>query len=68
LKLARPKRADRRHSDDQKAWLAIRDHVAVNIEIRPQYLADAPEFAARGGIVRGRGHCSAPGCRHCSTS
>ena len=34
--------------------MAIRDHLAVNIEIRPEDMMDAPEFSARGGIVRAR--------------
>jgi type I restriction enzyme R subunit len=56
LWLGREEKAGRVYSDDQKAWLAaIRDHLAVNIEIRPEDLMEAPEFAARGGIVRARG-------------
>lgn len=35
-------------------FMAIRDHLGVNIEIRPEDLMDAPEFSARGGIVRAR--------------
>ena len=56
LWLGREEKAGRVYSDDQKAWLAaIRDHLAVNIEIRPEDMIEAPEFAARGGIVRARG-------------
>ena len=55
LWLGREEKAGRVYSDEQKAWLtAIRDHLAVNVEIRPQDLMDAPDFAARGGIVRAR--------------
>jgi type I restriction enzyme R subunit len=46
------------NSDEQKASLAaIRDHLAVNIEIRSEDMSDVPEFAARGGFVRARGRC-----------
>lgn len=39
----------------QREWLmAIRDHLGVNIEIRPVDMMDAPEFSGRGGIVRAR--------------
>lgn len=56
LWLGREEKAGRTYTEEQKAWLvAIRDHLAVNIEIRPEDLGDAPEFAARGGIVRARG-------------
>ncbi len=55
LWLGREEKAGRVYSDEQKEWLmAIRDHLAVNIEIRPQDVMDAPDFAARGGIVRAR--------------
>jgi type I restriction enzyme R subunit len=55
LWLGREERAGRTYSDEQKAWLAaIRDHLAVNIEIGPDDMMDAPEFAARGGILRAR--------------
>lgn len=51
---ARKKRAAI-YSDEQRAWLmAIRDHLGVNIEIRPEDMMDAPEFSGRGGIVRAR--------------
>ena len=33
---------------------AIRDHLAVDIEIAPEDLGDAPALAARGGTVRAR--------------
>lgn len=56
LWLGREEKAGRVYSQEQKAWLAaIRDHLAVNIEIRPEDMMEAPEFAARGGIVRARG-------------
>jgi type I restriction enzyme, R subunit len=34
--------------------MAIRDHLAVNIEIRAEDMMEAPEFSARGGVVRAR--------------
>ena len=41
--------------EEQRAWLmAIRDHLSVNIEIRPEDMMDAPEFSGRGGIVKAR--------------
>ena len=55
LWLGREEKAGRSYSDAQREWLmAIRDHLAVNIEIRPEDMMDAPEFAARGGTVRAR--------------
>jgi type I restriction enzyme R subunit len=55
LWLGREEKAGRTYSEEQKAWLtAIRDHLSVNIEIRPEDLMDAPEFSGRGGIVRAR--------------
>lgn len=55
LWLGREEKAGRLYTDEQKAWLAaIRDHLAVNVEIRPEDMMEAPEFAARGGIVKAR--------------
>ncbi|WP_041798425.1 type I restriction-modification enzyme R subunit C-terminal domain-containing protein [Rhodopseudomonas palustris] len=55
LWLGREEKAGRSYTDEQRAWLtAIRDHVGVNIEIRPEDMMDAPEFSARGGIVKAR--------------
>ena len=55
LWLGREEKAGRAYTPDQRAWLAaIRDHLAVNIEIRPEDLTDAPEFVERGGIVKAR--------------
>lgn len=55
LWLGREEKAGRSYTEEQKAWLtAIRDHLAVNIEIRPEDMMEAPEFSARGGIVRAR--------------
>ena len=55
LWLRREEKAGRTYSDEQRAWLmAIRDHLAVNIEIRPEDMMDAPEFSGRGGIVKAR--------------
>jgi len=51
----REEKAGRNYTDEQRAWLlAIRDHLSVNIEIRPEDLVDAPEFSGRGGVVRAR--------------
>lgn len=55
LWLGREEKAGRTYSDEQRNWLmAIRDHLAVNIELRPEDMMDAPEFAGRGGIIRAR--------------
>jgi type I restriction enzyme R subunit len=55
LWLGREEKAGRSYSDEQRNWLlAIRDHLAVNIELRPEDMMDAPEFAGRGGIIRAR--------------
>ena len=55
LWLGREEKAGRIYTEEQRTWLAaIRDHLAVNIEIRPEDMSDAPEFAARGGILKGR--------------
>ncbi|MDP2804003.1 MAG: type I restriction-modification enzyme R subunit C-terminal domain-containing protein [Phreatobacter sp.] len=56
LWLGREEKAGRSYTEEQRSWLvAIRDHLAVNIEIRPEDLMEAPEFAARGGSVKARG-------------
>jgi len=55
LWLGREEKAGRTYSGEQRAWLmAIRDHLSVNIEIRPDDLMDAPDFSGRGSIVRAR--------------
>ncbi len=55
LWLGREERAGRTYTDEQRACLiAIRDHLAVNIEITPDDLTNAPDFAARGGGLRAR--------------
>jgi len=55
LWLGREEKAGRLYTDEQRAWLmAIRDHLSVNIEIRPEDMMDAPEFSSRGGIVKAR--------------
>jgi type I restriction enzyme, R subunit len=55
LWLGREEKAGRVYSAEQRAWLmAIRDHLSVNVEIRPEDMMDAPEFSGRGGIVRAR--------------
>lgn len=55
LWLGREEKAGRTYSDEQRNWLmAIRDHLGVNIEIRPEDMMDAPEFSARDGIVKAR--------------
>jgi hypothetical protein len=49
------------YSDAQREWLvAIRDHLSVNIEIRPEDMMDAPDFFARR---RQGARCSARACR-----
>ena len=55
LWLGREEKAGRIYTDDQRSWLAaIRDHLATNVEIRPEDMMDAPAFAERGGIIRAR--------------
>jgi type I restriction enzyme, R subunit len=53
LWLGREERAGRVYSDAQKAWLiAIRDYIALNVDITPQDLMEAPDFAAQGGLAK----------------
>jgi type I restriction enzyme R subunit len=53
LWLGREEKAVRVYSEPQKAWLsAIRDFIAVNVDIAPQDLTDAPDFAAKGGVAK----------------
>ena len=53
LWLGREEKAGRHYTPEQRAWLiAIRDHLAVNIEVGREDLMEAPEFAARGGLMR----------------
>jgi type I restriction enzyme, R subunit len=53
LWLGREERAGRTYSDAQRVWLfAIRDFIAVNVEITPEDLMDAPDFAVQGGLLR----------------
>ena len=53
LWLGREERAGRTYTEAQRAWLfAIRDFIAVNVDITPEDLMDAPDFAARGGLLR----------------
>jgi type I restriction enzyme R subunit len=53
LWLGREERAGRTYTEAQHAWLfAIRDFIAVNVDITPEDLMDAPDFAAQGGLVR----------------
>lgn len=55
LWLGREEKAGRVYTEEQRAWLtAIRDHLGVNLEIRAEDLMEAPDFAARGGVVRAR--------------
>ena len=55
LWLGREEKAGRGYTDEQRAWLtAIRDHLAVNIEVTTGDLSEAPEFAAKGGIFQAR--------------
>ena len=49
LWLGREERAGRTYTEAQRAWLfAIRDFIAVNVDITPEDLMDAPDFAAAG--------------------
>jgi type I restriction enzyme R subunit len=53
LWLGREERAGRTYTEAQRIWLfAIRDFIAVNVDITPEDLMDAPDFAAEGGLVR----------------
>jgi type I restriction enzyme R subunit len=53
LWLGREERAGRTYTEAQRAWLfAIRDFIAVNVDITPEDLMDAPDFAAQGGLLR----------------
>ena len=53
LWLGREERAGRAYTEAQRVWLfAIRDFIAVNVDITPKELMDAPDFAAQGGLVR----------------
>jgi type I restriction enzyme R subunit len=53
LWLGREEKAGRVYSEAQRAWLtAIRDYIAVNVDITPQDLMDAPDFAAQGGLAK----------------
>jgi type I restriction enzyme, R subunit len=53
LWLGREERAGRTYTDAQRAWLfAIRDFIAVNIDITPEDLMDAPDFTVQGGLLR----------------
>lgn len=55
LWLGREERSGRNYTDEQRVWLmAIRDHLAVNIEVTTGDLSEAPEFAAKGGIFHAR--------------
>jgi type I restriction enzyme R subunit len=53
LWVGREERAGRTYTEAQRAWLfAIRDFIAVNVDITPEDLMDAPDFAAQGGLLR----------------
>jgi type I restriction enzyme R subunit len=53
LWLGREERAGRTYTEGQRTWLfAIRDFISVNVDITPEDLMDAPNFAAEGGLVR----------------
>jgi type I restriction enzyme R subunit len=53
LWLGREEKAGRVYSEAQKAWLtAIRDYIAVNVDIAPQDLMEAPDFAVQGGLAK----------------
>jgi type I restriction enzyme, R subunit len=53
LWIGREERAGRTYTEAQRIWLfAIRDFIAVNVDITPEDLMDAPDFAAQGGLLR----------------
>jgi type I restriction enzyme R subunit len=53
LWLGREERAGRTYTEAQRAWLfAVRDFIAINVDITPDDLMEAPDFAAQGGLVR----------------
>lgn len=53
LWLGREERAGRTYTEAQRTWLfAIRDFIAINVDISPEDLMEAPDFAAQGGLVR----------------
>ena len=53
LWLGREEKAGRTYTDAQRAWLiAIRDLFAVNVDITPEDLMDAPDFRCPGGLLR----------------
>ena len=53
LWLGREERAGRTYTEAQRVWLfAIRDFIAVNVDITTEDLMDAPDFAAKGGLLR----------------
>lgn len=55
LWLGRQKRAGKAFSDEQILWLmAIRDHIAANIEATRKDLLEHPAFADKGGLVKFR--------------
>ena len=56
LWLGREEKAGRIYSDEQRAWLtAIRDHLAVNVEITTGDLTDAPDFCGARRHRQGAG-------------
>ncbi|GEM_PF-6274754 len=52
--VARPRGARRPHLlEAQRSWLsAIRDFIAINVDITTEDLQEAPDFAVQGGLVR----------------
>ena len=53
LWLGREERVGRTYTEAQCAWLfAIRDFIAVNVDITPEDFMQNPEFAAQGGLLR----------------
>ncbi len=68
LWLGREAKAGRSYTDKQEELLRlIRDHLAVNIEITPEDLMDAPEFAARVASSTTPAVYSEHGCLRFST-
>jgi type I restriction enzyme R subunit len=53
LWLGREEKAGRVYREAQKAWLmAIRDFIALNVDITPQDLMEAPDFSSQGGVAK----------------
>jgi type I restriction enzyme R subunit len=68
LWLGREERAGRAYTEAQRAWLiAIRDFIAVNVEITPEDLMDAPDSPPKAASSAPTRY-SATASAHCSTN